>query len=223
MAATLDGPRLAAKSQRTKQLVVFLHGYGANGNDLIAIGKQWRNLMPDAAFVAPNAPEPCGHVPGGRQWFRLTMQDPDERWTGVNKARPALERFSRRRTRSLRPRRQQAGFGRLQPRDDARASCRIAAPAGARGHPRLFGRTCRSRAARSRPIPPQARRRIPAHSSDPWQRGRRYSGGSAFPFGERSWRGPEFRVSGIFRAASDMGSTAKASCMAACSWPNASV
>jgi phospholipase/carboxylesterase len=93
MAATLDGPRLAAKSQKTDQLIVFLHGYGANGNDLIAIGQQWRSLLPGAAFVAPNAPEPCGQIPGGRQWFRLTMRDPGERWAGVNKARPALDAF----------------------------------------------------------------------------------------------------------------------------------
>lgn len=93
MAVALDGPRLAPKSQKAEQLVVFLHGYGANGNDLIAIGKQWRNLMPGAAFAAPNAPEPCGQVPGGRQWFRLTMRDPGERWTGVNKAAPVLGAF----------------------------------------------------------------------------------------------------------------------------------
>jgi len=93
MAVTLDGPRLAAKSGTTEQLVVFLHGYGANGNDLIAIGQQWRNLLPNAAFAAPNAPEPCGQVPGGRQWFRLTMREPGERWTGVNKAAPALGAF----------------------------------------------------------------------------------------------------------------------------------
>jgi phospholipase/carboxylesterase len=93
MAFTLDGPRVAAKSTAPEQLVVFLHGYGANGNDLIAIGKQWRNLMPGAAFVAPNAPEPCAQAPGGRQWFRLTMRDPDERWTGVNKVRPVLDAF----------------------------------------------------------------------------------------------------------------------------------
>ena len=55
MAVTLDGPRLAAKSRTAEQLVVFLHGYGANGNDLIAIGQQWRALLPGAAFVAPNA------------------------------------------------------------------------------------------------------------------------------------------------------------------------
>jgi phospholipase/carboxylesterase len=93
MAVTLDGPRVAARSTAAEQLVVFLHGYGANGNDLIAIGKQWRTLLPGTAFVAPNAPEPCAQVPGGRQWFRLTMGDPNERWTGVNKACLVLDAF----------------------------------------------------------------------------------------------------------------------------------
>ncbi|HEY8033191.1 MAG TPA: phospholipase [Methylocella sp.] len=93
MAVRLEGPRIPAKSAAPKQLVVFLHGYGANGNDLIAIGKQWRNLLPGAEFVAPNAPELCAQAPGGRQWFRLTMRDPNERWSGVNKTRPVLDAF----------------------------------------------------------------------------------------------------------------------------------
>jgi len=93
MAVILDGPRLLPQSPAAEQPVVFLHGYGANGNDLIAIGKQWRSLLPGAAFVAPNAPEPCPQAPGGRQWFRLTMRDTAERWVGVNKARPVLDAF----------------------------------------------------------------------------------------------------------------------------------
>jgi phospholipase/carboxylesterase len=93
MAVTIDGPRVAAKSRTAKQLVVFLHGYGANGNDLIGLAQQWQSLLPDAAFAAPNAPEPCPQAPAGRQWFRLTMQDPNERWTGVNRAAPFLDAF----------------------------------------------------------------------------------------------------------------------------------
>jgi phospholipase/carboxylesterase len=93
MAALIDGPRLAAKSRTTKQLVVFLHGNGADGNDLIAIAKQWQGFMPDAAFVSPHAPEPCAQSPGGKQWFALTMRDPNERWTGVNKASPGIHAF----------------------------------------------------------------------------------------------------------------------------------
>ena len=93
MAAELDGPRLAPKSGAAQQLVVFLHGYGADGNDLIEIGRAWQQYLPQAAFVSPHAPEPCSQAPVGRQWFPLTFRDPNERWVGVNKAAPVLERF----------------------------------------------------------------------------------------------------------------------------------
>jgi phospholipase/carboxylesterase len=93
MAAELDGPRLEPQGGVARRLVVFLHGYGADGNDLIEIGRAWQGLLPDTAFVSPHAPEPCGQAPVGRQWFALTFRDPDERWLGVNKAAPVLERF----------------------------------------------------------------------------------------------------------------------------------
>ena len=90
----LDGPRLAPQSGRpAKQLIVFLHGYGADGNDLIGIGHQWGSHLPDAAFASPHAPEPCGMAPVGRQWFHLTLRDPSEYWRGVVAARPALDAF----------------------------------------------------------------------------------------------------------------------------------
>jgi phospholipase/carboxylesterase len=72
---------------------VFLHGYGADGNDLIDIGRAWQGLLPDTAFVSPHAPEPCGQAPVGRQWFPLFTRAPNERWEGVNKAGPGLEQF----------------------------------------------------------------------------------------------------------------------------------
>lgn len=89
----LDGPRLQPLSGQARNLVVLLHGYGADGNDLIDIGRAWQGYLPDAAFVAPHAPEPCGMAGSGRQWFPLTMRDPHERWTGVVGARPALDAF----------------------------------------------------------------------------------------------------------------------------------
>ena len=93
MAADLDGPRIEPRSGTAKKLVVFLHGYGADGNDLIEIGRAWQQLLPEAAFVSPHAPEPCGQAPVGRQWFALTFRDPNERWIGMRQARPVLERF----------------------------------------------------------------------------------------------------------------------------------
>jgi phospholipase/carboxylesterase len=93
MAAELDGPRLAPRSGAARQLVVFLHGYGADGNDLIEIGRAWQQYLPQAAFASPHAPEPCGQAPVGRQWFGLTFRDPNERWLGVTKAAPMLDHF----------------------------------------------------------------------------------------------------------------------------------
>ncbi len=91
--AELDGPRLEPRSGKARQLVVFLHGYGADGNDLIDIGRAWQGLLPDAAFASPHAPSSCGQAPVGREWFPLTFQDPNERWTGVNAAAPTLNAF----------------------------------------------------------------------------------------------------------------------------------
>ncbi len=89
----IDCPRLAPKSGHAKQLVVLLHGLGADGNDLIELGAAWQDWLPDAAFVAPHAPDPCGTVPMGREWFPLTLTDPREFWRGVTYAAPRLDAF----------------------------------------------------------------------------------------------------------------------------------
>jgi len=93
MAGELDGPRIEPRSGKARQLVVLVHGYGADGNDLIEIGRAWQPLLPDAAFVSPHAPNPCGQAPMGREWFPLTSRDLNERWTGVNAAAPGLNAF----------------------------------------------------------------------------------------------------------------------------------
>jgi|SRR5271165_1651388 len=95
MTVQLDGPRLPpASGGDAKQLVIFLHGYGADGNDLIGLGREWARLLPNAAFVSPHAPESLpGGFFGGRQWFGLTMRSEQEWEEGVRRAQPALEAF----------------------------------------------------------------------------------------------------------------------------------
>ena len=73
--------------------MVLLHGYGANGDDLIALAEGWRTRLSTAAFVAPNAPELIPGMYGALQWFPLTLRDPHEYWRGVVAARPAIDRF----------------------------------------------------------------------------------------------------------------------------------
>lgn len=90
----LSGPRLEPHSGNpARQLIVFLHGYGADGSDLLGLGQQIAPLFPDAAFIAPNAPERCAMSMTGYQWFPLTMRDPSEYERGVEQAMPLLKSF----------------------------------------------------------------------------------------------------------------------------------
>lgn len=71
----LDGPRRAAKSGACDSLVILVHGYGADGNDLISIGDALAEHLPNTEFRAPNAPQPCANNPAGFQWFPIPWLD----------------------------------------------------------------------------------------------------------------------------------------------------
>lgn len=73
----LSGPTLPAASGTTKSVVVLLHGYGADGNDLIGLAPHLARALPDTTFYSPNAPFPCEMSPFGRQWFSLAEYDPE--------------------------------------------------------------------------------------------------------------------------------------------------
>jgi phospholipase/carboxylesterase len=92
---TLDGPGVAPKSgAKPKHLIVFLHGYGSNGDDLISLAPYWADLLPDAAFVSPNAPFPCEQNPfGGFQWFGLEQRDPAMMLAGTRAAATILDAY----------------------------------------------------------------------------------------------------------------------------------
>ena len=74
-------------------LVVLLHGYGADGNDLIGLAPLLGQLMPDVVFHAPNAPQPCEGNPFGYQWFGISRLDPAIALAGVQAAAPVLDAF----------------------------------------------------------------------------------------------------------------------------------
>lgn len=84
------GPRSGGPA---KQLVVLLHGLGADGQDLMDLGTHWAEALPDAAFVAPDAPQACDMGPYGRQWFSLQDRSPAIMAAGAQAARGALDGF----------------------------------------------------------------------------------------------------------------------------------
>ena len=92
-ARALSGPRLPPARGKATHLVVLCHGYGADGNDLIGLAPHWQRAMPTAAFVAPNAPEPCAGAPSGYQWFPISRMNPQEMLRGVESAASLLNQF----------------------------------------------------------------------------------------------------------------------------------
>lgn len=87
----IDGPRLPPSAGGPpRKLVILAHGYGSNGEDLIGLGHYWRQVLPNAAFVAPDAPEPVPGFFGGYQWFPITRLDPEEMAAGARRAAAAL-------------------------------------------------------------------------------------------------------------------------------------
>ncbi len=73
-----------------KNALIFLHGYGANADDLINIGKRWRDKLKNTIFISPNAPFKCDWSNDAFQWFDLTSIAPDKIGEGLIKAGPFL-------------------------------------------------------------------------------------------------------------------------------------
>src|SRR5262249_49880825 len=78
------GPQLLPAAEgKPNSIVVFLHGYGANGDNLIPLGKAWASLLPHTLFVAPHGPAVAERNPFGNQWFSLPEWDPDRPLTAT--------------------------------------------------------------------------------------------------------------------------------------------
>ncbi len=92
--ARLSGPAYGpASGGPATTLVVLLHGLGADGNDLIGLAPHFARALPDAAFIAPNAPEPCDMAPMGYQWFSLQLADETRRLAAIRRSGRLLDRF----------------------------------------------------------------------------------------------------------------------------------
>jgi phospholipase/carboxylesterase len=90
----LSGPsQPPASGGRPKQLVVLLHGYGSNGEDLIGLAPFFAQALPEAEFLSPNAPFPCELSSFGFQWFGLEDRSPEMKLGGVRVAAQILEPF----------------------------------------------------------------------------------------------------------------------------------
>lgn len=96
MTRVLNAGRRAPVSGDTRSVVVFLHGYGANGADLLGLADPLGEHLPHTLFVAPDAPEACLGAPFGFQWFPIPWIDgssEEESMRGMMQAADDLNAF----------------------------------------------------------------------------------------------------------------------------------
>ena len=90
----ISGPIIEPSSGNSPtQMIIFVHGYGADGNDLIGLANYFQSTLPEAIFLSPHAPEACSMNPSGYQWFDLTSTDPAVLWSKILVAADHLNEF----------------------------------------------------------------------------------------------------------------------------------
>lgn len=94
MSKIVNGKSLKPRSGAApKQIVLLLHGFGSSGADMIALAPHWQDALPDALFLAPHAPQRCGMMSGGFQWWGLSGFAPAALAAGAASAAPAIDAF----------------------------------------------------------------------------------------------------------------------------------
>ena len=81
------------KNTPINQVVILLHGYGGDGNDISMLTLNWKRFLPNTVFLCPNGHEKCIINPSGYQWFDLTKDDPDYILEQSKKAELKLQKF----------------------------------------------------------------------------------------------------------------------------------
>lgn len=75
MTRQLNSSRKGAEKGSATSAVIFVHGYGADGADLLGLADPLTPHLPKTAFYSPNAPERCTNNPMGYQWFPIPWLD----------------------------------------------------------------------------------------------------------------------------------------------------
>ena len=90
----LSGPfRKLFTKEKPNKMVIFLHGLGSDGNDLINLSEDIASVIPESIFLSPNAPFAYENYHNGYQWFSLSDRSPDKLFQRIKEALPILQNY----------------------------------------------------------------------------------------------------------------------------------
>jgi phospholipase/carboxylesterase len=87
------GPEIKSKTKTPSSIVVLLHGYGADGENLISLAAELSKSFPDTHFFSPNGISPFENAPFGYQWFGLNDRSEQSMLKGLQNAAPYINQF----------------------------------------------------------------------------------------------------------------------------------
>ena len=94
MSKIVNGASLKPRSgEPPRKIVLLLHGFGSSGTDMISLAPQWQDALADTLFLAPHAPQRCGMMSAGYQWWGLSGFSPSALAAGAAAAAPAIDAF----------------------------------------------------------------------------------------------------------------------------------
>lgn len=94
MNVIFSGPSLQPLAGgKPESIVVLIHGYGADGDDLLALGRSWASLLPNTLFIAPHGPSVCEMNSSGNQWFGLKDWDSARILKEIQMLTPSFNRY----------------------------------------------------------------------------------------------------------------------------------
>ncbi len=94
MTSILNGPfRFPSSGQKADKLVIFLHGVGADGFDLMGLSDEVAEILPNAMFLSPHAPFPYDEFSSGYQWFSLRDRSDEKLYQETQKSIPILKAY----------------------------------------------------------------------------------------------------------------------------------
>jgi phospholipase/carboxylesterase len=90
----LTGPfKFLSPGKKADKLVIFLHGVGADGYDLMGLSDEFMEVLPNAVFLSPHGPFPYDEYPSGYQWFSLRDRSEDKLYQGIQASLPILKAY----------------------------------------------------------------------------------------------------------------------------------
>lgn len=86
---------MSCSPETPRNLVILLHGYGANGEDLLSLSPYWKKALAFTLFAAPDAPHAYPYSPEGRMWFEIENLSPQAIQNNIFPILPDIEYYIR--------------------------------------------------------------------------------------------------------------------------------